>query len=115
MANKNKYIRLLLVASFAASICTAQKQEGRNNDSYRAVLWSVDDGLGKERWHTCFLKDVNGFLWVGSNYGELTRFNGNSFQQYAPDAKKPGMIHGNNCQNFVEDSMHNIWIGLIKG
>ena len=115
MANKNKYIRLLLVASFAASICTAQKQEGRNNDSYRAVLWSVDDGLGKERWHTCFLKDVNGFLWVGSNYGELTRFDGNSFQQYAPDAKKPGMIHGNNCQNFVEDSMHNIWIGLIKG
>jgi hypothetical protein len=32
-------------------------------------VWTMD--WEKNARHTCFLKDVNGFLWVGSNYGEL--------------------------------------------
>ena len=61
------------------------------------------------------LKDVNGFLWFGSQYGEVSRFNGSSFKQYFPDKNKPKPIRRNHCFSFVEDSLHNIWIGTNKG
>src|SRR5215212_195399 len=84
-------------------------------DKYRAVHWGIDEGLAKERWHNAILKDVNGFLWIGSNYGELSRFDGSRFKQYDPDKRKRGAIATNNCLAFVEDSLHNIWIGRFQG
>jgi len=109
-------ILLFMIFWFAVFFSTAQKTGIKNNvDTYRAVHWGIDEGLGKERWYTAILKDVNGFLWIGSMYGELSRFDGSRFKQYYPDKNKPGAIASNNCQAFVEDSLHNIWIGTNKG
>jgi hypothetical protein len=94
----------------------AQSQE--NNDrisAYRAVRWDPDDGLRKIRWHSGIIKDVNGFVWFGSNHGELSRFDGNSFRQYYPDKNKSGAVAGINCLSMVEDSLHNLWIGTGDG
>src|SRR5487761_2442281 len=86
-----------------------------SQDKYRVVHWSMDEGLGKERWHTAILKDVNGFMWFGTGYGELSRFDGFYFKQYVPDKNKPGSIRSNSCRSFIEDSLHNIWIGTNYG
>ena len=110
-----RYI-LLLPAFLIVQITFAQLTITNNaQDKYRAVHWGIDEGLGKERWHNAILKDVNGFLWIGGNYGELSRFDGSSFKRYDPDKNKPGAIATNNCHAFVEDSLHNIWMGRSQG
>src|SRR5438045_7483354 len=89
-------IQLLGVVSFL----TAQ-------DNYRAVHWGTEEGLSVEE-RNVMLKDVNGFLWVGSLHG-LNRFDGNGFKQYFPDKNKPGTIDGSSSNSLVEDSLRNIW------
>ncbi len=56
------------------------------------------------------LKDAKGFLWIGSPFGELTRFDGARFKTFMPDPKKPGAINAGGVTAFVEDSLHNIWM-----
>lgn len=49
-------------------------------EKYRAVHWGLDEGLSQgETYH--MIKDINGFLWIGTRYG-LNRFDGNSFKVY---------------------------------
>jgi len=111
-----KKITLIVIVCFAGRYCFAQQQKKEIKEvQYRAVHWTVEEGLNKERWHTAMIKDVNGFLWVGSSHGELSRFDGYRFQQYYPDIKKHGAIRSDNCLAFVEDSLHNIWIGRFHG
>jgi ligand-binding sensor domain-containing protein len=61
------------------------------------------------------LKDVNGFLWIGTA-GGLSRFDGSRFKNYYHDPQKPGTIDaGKTDHGLVEDSLHNIWIGADNG
>ena len=61
------------------------------------------------------IKDINGFLWIGTANG-LNRFDGNIFKKYFADkTKKNKTITGNDIQGLIEDSLHNIWIGTNKG
>jgi ligand-binding sensor domain-containing protein len=115
MVNPKK-ILLVSIFGFASVFSIPQQVKNENNgNKYLAIHWGVEQGLGKERWHTALLKDVNGFMWLGSHYGELSRFDGSSFQQYEPDKNKPGTIQSTNILSFVEDSMHNIWMGRSNG
>ena len=83
-------------------------------DNYRAVHWGIQDGLSQ----ACVLhmrKDVNGFLWMGTQ-GELSRFDGSVFKNYYHDPKKSGTINAKyTALGLVEDSLHNIWIGTNNG
>ncbi|HMG94215.1 MAG TPA: ATP-binding protein [Chryseolinea sp.] len=83
-------------------------------DKYRAVHWDLEDGLSQaETYH--ILKDVNGFLWIGTK-GGLSRFDGSTFKNYYYDPKKTGTINATSTSGgLVEDSLHNIWIGTDKG
>ena len=81
-------------------------------DKYRLVHWGVDDGLRGA--HNAMLKDVNGFLWIGSTNG-LNRFDGSNFKNYIPDKNKPGSIIDGGITNLIEDSLHNIWVGTRIG
>jgi hypothetical protein len=53
-------------------------------------------------------------MWIGTQDG-LSRFDGNIFQNYFYDPKKPRIISGPKIQGLKEDSLHNIWIGTDKG
>lgn len=113
---KPKKISLLTIFCFATVFAIPQQVKNKNNgNKYLAIHWGVEQGLRQERWHTALLKDVNGFMWLGSHYGELSRFDGSSFQQYEPDKNKPGTIQSTNILSFVEDSLHNIWMGRSNG
>src|SRR6186713_2940075 len=111
-----KFITCFFISWSVAFNSQAQFPADRNiPTAYRAIRWDTDDGLGKIRWHTAIIKDVNGFIWFGSNHGELSRFDGNTFKQYYPDKSKPGSIAHTNCLSIVEDSLHNLWIGTGEG
>ena len=65
--------------------------------------------------YIAMIKDINGFLWVGTSFG-LNRFDGGRFKKYFADkTKKNKTIVGNVIEGLIEDSLHNIWIGTDKG
>lgn len=80
----------------------------------RVRHYMIEDGLRKETWHSAMLKDNQGFLWLGSSHGELSKFDGYTFRQYYRNPRSGG-FHYTNCLNLVEDSLHNIWIGTSSG
>jgi len=89
-----KFTKPFFIAIFSlVSIALLAQPENPENktDQYRAVLWGLKDGLS----HPCvyhMLKDVNGFLWTGTQ-GGLSRFDGSVFKKYYYDPLKPGTIN----------------------
>jgi len=77
------------------------------------VNWNFEQGFPHKKT-TAILKDVNGFLWIGTETG-LSRFDGNVFKNYFPIANKSQNIPTGVIWGLTEDSLHNIWIGSDKG
>lgn len=107
MKDKIKKVLFFFLAFLLVHAINAQ-------DKYRAVNWGLNEGLSHARV-SYMLKDINGFLWIGTQ-GGLSRFDGSVFTNYYYDPKKTGTINaGNTGGGLVEDSLHNIWIGTDKG
>jgi ligand-binding sensor domain-containing protein len=109
-----KKIALLLLAWSCSCFSFAQTQVKKSTDQYRAVHWSVQDGLPSDL-HNVMIKDVKGFMWIGSGEGELSRFDGTSFKKFIPNPHKRGTINSGGIPGLKEDSLHNIWIGTAQG
>ena len=60
-------------------------------------------------------KDAHGFLWIGDQTGELSRFNGKEFKKYPFDKHNRTALKVNGILVLKEDSLHNIWIGTENG
>ena len=88
-------------------------REKATENSYRAVHWTIYDGLSQAETYY-ILKDVNGFVWIGTKNG-LNRFDGNLFKNYYHDPHDKNTIAGSYILGLVEDSLHNIWIGSSRG
>jgi len=73
-----------VINSFSQQFQNADKPE-----QYRAINWTLQDGLSASGMHT-MIKDSKGFLWIGSSNtgGELCRFDGATFKKYIPDPQK---------------------------
>ena len=106
---------LILIACSTARQSFSQLQRIKTKqDQYRAVHWGLDEGLSHD-WVSSMIQDVNGFLWIASQFG-LNRFDGDHFKKYFADkTKKNKTIAGHNINGLIEDSLHNIWIGTNKG
>ena len=100
-----------LILFFLSSVFFVQSTFAQ--EKYRAVRWGMNEGLSIDA-NNVMLKDVNGFLWIGSVHG-LDRFDGSNFKNYSPNKNKPGSIIGVSITSLIEDSLHNIWIGTEKG
>ena len=111
----SKQIVLFITCYFTVAFSLAQQIKNVNTSGqYRAVNWGLDEGLSNNRVYS-MIKDVNGFLWIGTTFG-LNRFDGSTFKKYiAYKTKKNKTIPGNGISNLIEDSLHNIWIGTNKG
>jgi ligand-binding sensor domain-containing protein len=71
-------------------LCFSVAQQRNSNDAgdkYRAVHWGFDEGLSSSGWVSSMIKDVNGFLWIGTGFG-LNRFDGGIFKKYVADPTK---------------------------
>jgi len=114
MLKNIKKIILLFTVCFTFSFSIAQPtKNGNDGDKYRAAHWNVNNGLAHDKTY-CMLKDVYGFLWIGTD-GGLSRFDGSTFKNYYYDPGKKESIAGIAVFGLVEDSLNNIWIGTDKG
>src|SRR6185295_12366729 len=83
-------ILCLLIAVQSSSHSIAQEAGGARKDKYRAVHWGLDQGLSQAETYF-IIKDVNGFLWVGTQTG-LNRFDGSRFKIYLHDPQRPSSL-----------------------
>src|SRR5687767_3658135 len=107
MILNKKYISLLLfsIACCATDGLFAQQLQNKTKpDQYRAINWTMEDGLS-DNLANVMIKDVKGFLWVGSISGELCRFDGADFKKLIPNKQKPGQINFDNIYALIEDSL----------
>jgi len=106
---------LVLMFCLVNILSPAQERFNKNkSDQYRVIHWTMQDGLA-DNGGNVMLKDIKGFLWVGSYYGELCRFDGATFKKYIPNPRIKGMINSGGIRALVEDSLHHIWIGTSNG
>jgi signal transduction histidine kinase len=103
---------LFFLATYQHALTQQQRNEQTGNE-YRLVNWSSDNGLFYGRVN-CFIRDKNGFLWVGTEMA-LNRFDGSSFKNYLNLQNKNQSTVGHYIISLVEDSLHNIWVGTDKG
>ncbi len=72
---------------------------------------SKDDGLPREYRPYSLLRDRDGSIWVGTNFGLFVRKPGSSrFIKLALPPGPPGLIQG-----LLQDSVGNIWVGTSNG
>jgi signal transduction histidine kinase/ligand-binding sensor domain-containing protein len=103
---------IFLLATYHIAL-TQQPGKKQTGNEFRLVHWSSDNGLFYGRVN-CFIKDRNGFLWVGTEMA-LNRFDGSSFKNYLNLQNKNQSTIGHYIISLIEDSLHNIWVGTDKG
>lgn len=74
---------------------------------------NVENGLSQSTVN-CILRDNQGFMWFGTNYG-LNKYDGYNFTHYKYSEFDTSSISSNHVFCLFEDSKNNLWIGLKNG
>lgn len=117
MKNEVRHSIFLLAVISCLAVSHSFSQQPQNEikpEKYRAVHWDTEQKLPSGSSHT-MIKDVQGFLWIGSSQGGSCRFDGAVFKKIVADKRKNGSLNFTEVFTFKEDSLHNIWIGTNKG
>ena len=72
--------------------------------------YSVEEGLPQSTVY-CIIQDSRGFIWMGTDGGGLSRFDGTRFETFT----KADGLSDNVVRSLYEDSNGNIWIGTFSG
>ena len=103
---KPLFIRPRLIYLFAfffgAIAGIAQQYNFRN--------YSVKDGVAQSQVYA-LLSDSRGYLWMGTQGGGISRFDGVNFKTFTV---KDGLAN-NYVACIKEDEAHNLWIGTMNG
>ena len=72
--------------------------------------YSVEEGLSQSSVY-CLLQDSRGYIWMGTDGGGVSRFDGQKFETF----NKTNGLTGNTVRSLLEDSKGNICIGTDNG
>jgi len=101
--NRHSFCALLFVLLLLNfSEVSAQK------NSYRFFNFSVEQGLS-DNTVRCFVKDRNGFLWIGTHSG-LSRFDGVRFRNFTCDPTDTNSLSSNLIIHLYQDKTGLLWI-----
>ncbi len=97
-------IRRRIIASFLFLIpaLVYTQQYGFRN-------FSLEDGLPQTEVQA-LMQDSRGIIWLGTNGGGLSRFNGSSFKTFTTRDGMPD----NTVYSLCEDQEGNIWMGSVN-
>jgi signal transduction histidine kinase/ligand-binding sensor domain-containing protein len=87
------FLGFALVSPIA--LCT-EVAPGASNHDYLVHVWQTEDGL-PQNWVSSITQTPDGYLWIGTRYGGLARFDGVRFvsynQQNTPELKDVQVEH----------------------
>ena len=107
---QNWFFSLCLVLSF---LLGSVKNGTAQSAEYQFARYSTEKGLSHNQVN-CFLKDRQGFIWVGTADG-LNRFDGYSFKIFKHDPADSTSIVDHHINELFEDPEGFIWIKTPKG
>ena len=107
---QNCFFRLLLIlVYFFGGALSAVAQ----SNNYQFARYSAEKGLSHNQV-SCFLKDRQGFVWVGTADG-LNRFDGYSFKIFKHDPADSTTLADHHINALFEDPDGYIWINTREG
>src|ERR1700741_3194636 len=77
---------------------------------YNFHNYSVKDGVAQSQVYS-LLQDSRGYLWMGTQGGGITRYDGKEFKTYSI---KEG-LSSNKVFCIREDKKKNLWMGTMNG
>ena len=77
--------------------------------TYNFLSYSLEEGLPQSQIYA-MIEDAEGYLWLGTQGGGLSRFNGQQFTNFTTNDGLPS----NYIQALIEDKNGRIWIGHPK-
>jgi ligand-binding sensor domain-containing protein len=98
-----KTVQILLF--FLSTACSAQQ--------FQFTDYTIKEGLSSSNI-TTFVKDKNGFFWLGTSNG-LNRFDGNTFDCFYNNPGDDNSLPGNEVQALWIDEKQQMWAGTVGG
>ncbi|HEX3627259.1 MAG TPA: two-component regulator propeller domain-containing protein [Verrucomicrobiae bacterium] len=108
-----RFIRRLMLLIFAIpTFAGAVEPQGSNRD-YVIKVWGADDGL-TESSVTDIAQTPEGYLWVGTLFGSVLRFDGTRFVRYN-SANTPEFSQKWGVPLLMVDRNGTLWISMVDG
>lgn len=98
----SKYYFFLFSLCFILNTAVAQQYNFKNYTTKNGLASSVVNNI---------FQDSKGYLWLGTQGGGVSRFNGKSFTNFT---KTDGLV-ANDVTYITEDKLGNIWIATSEG
>ncbi len=90
MLNRHSIAGLLVCGIIARAAAAPEATPRQTARDYLVHVWQTDNGL-PQNWVSSFAQTPDGYLWIGTRYGGLARFDGVRFvpfnQQNTPELK----------------------------
>ena len=100
------HLILLIFISAVSGICNAR--------DYKVELLDADDGFNASVIFS-IIQDQQGFIWFGSGYQGISRFDGKNLLNYRYRKNDKRSISSDHAGNIFLDSNNNLWIGSWGG
>jgi signal transduction histidine kinase/ligand-binding sensor domain-containing protein/CheY-like chemotaxis protein/HPt (histidine-containing phosphotransfer) domain-containing protein len=81
---------------------------------YQSELLNENDGFTSSIIFS-IVQDDDGFLWFGSGYNGVFRYDGKNLVIFQHDPSNPNSLPNDNAGNLILDSQDNLWIGSWGG
>ncbi|MDX2368170.1 MAG: ATP-binding protein [Colwellia sp.] len=82
--------------------------------NYKVELLNAENGFNSSIIFS-IVQDEQGFIWFGSGYDGLFRYDGKNIKEFKHDPNNPHSIPHNNTGNLTLDNNNNLWIGSWGG
>lgn len=84
------------------------------NSKFVFKHFATEKGLSQST-ASCIIQDRKGFIWIGTWFGGLNRYDGTNFIIYKYNRANPNGICNNHITWLTEDKTGNIWVGTFNG
>lgn len=105
--------RILLAAGLIGALLWADTALAQRQAPAFAHL-TVDNGLS-QNFVTAIAQDRSGFIWVGTKYGGLNRYDGYQFTSYNRRPGDPASLSGSEVTALAVDTTGILWVGTSAG
>jgi hypothetical protein len=99
--------RLAQFSTFAFALALAFAPASAASQNYLVHAWKTDDGL-PQNWVSSIVQTPEGYLWIGTRYGGLTRFDGMRFVPFNP--QNTPALQDVQVEHLSTDAEGRLWI-----
>lgn len=107
---RNHTILVLAIYLLAQAVCVAAPSP-KASGNYLVQVWRSDEGL-PQNWVSSIAQTPDGYLWVGTRFGGLARFDGVRFVNFAPQ-NTPG-LQDVQVERLSVDDEGSLWIAMTN-